>query len=39
MEWLAKYGYGSKIDITSGGEQIRGALVEFVGDDGTQDES
>lgn len=33
MEWLAKHGYGTNIDITSNGESIKGALVEFVGQD------
>lgn len=30
MDWLAKYGYGTKIDITSGDEPLNIALVEFV---------
>lgn len=30
---LAKYGYGTKIDLTSGDQPLR-ALVEFVGGDG-----
>jgi hypothetical protein len=29
MDWLAKNGYGSQLDITSGGEPIRGSLIEF----------
>jgi len=32
MDWLAKNGYGSMIDVTSGGEPMK-ALVEFVGND------
>ena len=31
-EWLAKHGYGTKVDVTSGGEPIKIALVEFIGD-------
>lgn len=27
---LAKYGYGSKLDVTSNGETLKTALVEFV---------
>lgn len=30
MEWLAKNGYGTNIDITSNGETLKTALVEFV---------
>ena len=33
MDWLAKNGYGTNIDITSGGDKIKGALVEFIGTD------
>lgn len=33
LEWLAKYGWGQKVDITSGGEKLNIALVEFI--DGT----
>ena len=29
MEWLAKHGYGQNIDITSNGETIKGAIIEF----------
>lgn len=29
-EWLAKHGYGTNIDITSGGEALSTALVEFI---------
>lgn len=32
-EWLAKNGYGSNVDITSGGEKIQPLLVRFVGDE------
>lgn len=39
MEWLAKHGYGSNIDITSNGETLKTALVEFVGDDGDNPEN
>ena len=34
---LAKRGYGDKLDITSGGEQLKTALVEFVGTDDKDD--
>lgn len=37
MEWLAKYGYGHKLDITSDGERLEGIKVEFVGIDEQQD--
>lgn len=30
MDWLAKNGYGQKIDITSGDEPLKISLVEFV---------
>lgn len=33
MEWLAKHGYGTNIDITSGGDKLNIALVEYIGDD------
>jgi len=33
MDWLAKNGYGSKIDLTSGNEPISEIVVRFVGDD------
>lgn len=36
-EWLAKYGYGQKVDITSNGETLKTALVQFVGEDGSGD--
>lgn len=29
MDWLAKYGYGTKIDITSGDEPLQKIIVEF----------
>lgn len=29
-EWLAKNGYGTNIDITSNGETIKGATIEFI---------
>jgi len=29
MDWLAKNGYGQNIDITSNGETIKGATIEF----------
>lgn len=29
MDWLSKNGYGSQLDITTGGEPIRGSLIEF----------
>lgn len=38
MDWLAKYGYGTKIDLTSNGDTLNIALVEFVGED-NEDES
>jgi hypothetical protein len=38
MDWLAKNGYGQNIDITTGGEKLNIALVEFVGGD-NQDQS
>ncbi len=28
-EWLAKYGWGSKVDVTSGGDKIQGATIVF----------
>lgn len=34
MDWLARYGYGNKLDITTGGEKLNIALVEFVKSDG-----
>ena len=30
MKWLAENGFGKNIDITSGGEKINVALVEFI---------
>lgn len=30
-EWLAKHGYGTNLDITSNGETLKTALVEFIG--------
>lgn len=36
-EWLAKHGWGSKLDITSGGEKLNIALVEFVDSGNNQD--
>lgn len=30
MKWLAENGYGKHLDITSGGEKLNVALVEFV---------
>lgn len=39
FDMLGKYGYGSKLDITSNGEQIKTALVEFVGDDDTNQDT
>jgi hypothetical protein len=30
MRWLAENGFGKNIDITTGGEKINVALVEFV---------
>ena len=35
LDWLAKNGYGTNIDITSNGEQLNIAMVEFIGDDPT----
>jgi hypothetical protein len=32
MDWLAKNGYGSHVDLTSNGETIKGAIIEFVAD-------
>lgn len=29
MEWLAKNGYGTNIDVTSGGETLKGATIQF----------
>lgn len=34
MKWLAENGFGKNIDITTGGEKLNVALVEFIGDDG-----
>lgn len=34
---LAKRGWGDKLDITTDGEKLNVALVEFVGDDDVQD--
>lgn len=31
-EWLAKHGYGTNVDITSGGQSINQVLVRFVGE-------
>jgi hypothetical protein len=31
-EWLRKAGYGDKVDVTSNGETLKTALVEFVGE-------
>ena len=36
MEWLAKHGYGTNVDITSGGDKIQPLLVRFIGDDNKQ---
>ena len=33
MKWLAENGFGKNIDITSGGEKLNIALVEFVDGD------
>lgn len=33
MKWLAENGFGKNIDITSGGEKLNVALVEFVDGD------
>lgn len=32
-EWLRKAGYGDKLDVTSDGEKLNVALVQFIGDD------
>lgn len=32
-EWLRKAGYGEKLDVTSDGEKLKIALVEFIGDE------
>ena len=32
-EWLRKAGYGDRLDVTSDGEKLKVALVEFVGED------
>ena len=32
FDMLGKYGYGSKVDVTSNGETLKTALVEFVDD-------
>lgn len=32
-EWLRKAGYGDRLDVTSDGEKLKVALVEFVGDE------
>lgn len=29
-EWLAKHGYGTKLDVTSGGEPIQPVVVEII---------
>lgn len=39
MKFLAEHGFGKNIDITSGGEKLNVALVEFVGDDSDNDKS
>lgn len=33
MKWLAENGFGKNIDITTGGDKLNIALVEFIGDD------
>ena len=35
MEWLAKNGYGTNVDITSDGEPLNIALVQFIDDKDT----
>lgn len=32
-EWLAKHGYGTNVDITSGGDKIQPLMVQFIDDD------
>lgn len=40
MDWLSKNGYGTNIDVTSGGDKIAPvSLVQFVGEDITGDET
>lgn len=34
-DWLGKYGYGIKTDITTNGESINPVLVKFVGENDT----
>lgn len=38
MDWLAKNGYGTKLDITTDDEPITGINVRFVGVDNEQDD-
>lgn len=37
MKWLKDSGYGSQVDITSGGEKLNVALVEFVNSGDSKD--
>lgn len=39
MKWLAENGFGKHVDITSDGEKLNVALVEFIGDDKDSDAS
>lgn len=39
MKWLAENGFGKQFDITTGGDKINIALVEFVGDDPDENEN
>lgn len=39
MKWLAENGFGKHVDITSDGEKLNVALVEFIGDDKDPDAS
>lgn len=34
-EWLAKYGYGTKLDVTSDGEKLEGLVIIKTNDDQT----
>ena len=39
FDMLGKYGYGTKMDVTSGGEKIQGATIEFIDSPETDDSS
>jgi hypothetical protein len=39
FDMLGKYGYGNKLDLTTGGESLNIALVQFVGEDNEPDDN